>query len=67
MKKHVEELKAQSDVIEKQKAQKIEEELKKTVATNKVLHDDKIKLLEIIKNFKKVLVEQVEERLVNMS
>jgi len=50
-------LKAQSRIIEKEKAHKIEKELKRIVAMNKVLNDDNVRLLEIIKNFKKILVK----------
>jgi len=56
LKKQIKELKAQSNIVDRKKAKKMEEELK-TTTTNKVLNDNKIKLLQIIKDFKKNLVE----------
>ena len=60
LKKQIEELKAQSSIIDRENTQKIEEELKKSIAANKVLNDDKMKVLYIIRNFEKNLVEQIE-------
>lgn len=59
MKKQIENLKSQATVLEKQKSQHIKEELKKIIATNKVLNDGKMKLLQIVRNFIKTLVEQI--------
>lgn len=66
LKKQIEELKTQSNIVDTQKGQKMEEELKKTTTTNKVLNDDKIKLLQIIKYFKKNLAEQVGKKMVSL-
>lgn len=66
LKKQIKELKAQSNIVDRKKAKKMEEELK-TTTTNKVLNDNKIKLLQIIKDFKKNLVEQVGEKMVILS
>lgn len=41
----MEDLKSQATMIEKNKAQQTKEELKKVISTNKVLNDDKTKLL----------------------
>jgi len=64
IKKQIEEVKAQSNVVEWEKAQKIED-LKKTMAANKILSNDKVK--QIIKDYRKNLVEQIRERMVNLS
>lgn len=66
MKKKIEDLKAQSSIIDREKAQQIEE-LKKTITTNKILNDDNVKLLQIIKGYQKVFVEQIRERMVILS
>lgn len=57
LKNQIEDLKAQSNIIDRQKAQQKKEEVKKTIAINKVLNDDKVKLLQIIKYYRKSLVE----------
>lgn len=45
VKKQIEYLKYQSTMVDKQKSYYTEEELKKIITANKVLNDDKIKLL----------------------
>lgn len=65
--KQIEYLKSQATIIYGQKAKQVEEELKKIVATNKMLNDDNTKLLLIVKGFKKTLVEQIGEKLVILS
>jgi len=46
---------------------KIEDELQTTITTNKVFSDDNSKLLSLIKNFKRSLVEQVQNRMIALS
>lgn len=67
LKKQIEDLKDQSNIIDRKKAQQIEEELKKTIAANKVLNDDKVKLVQIIKDHRKNLMEKIGERMVSLS
>lgn len=63
----IQDLKAQATILDGQKFKQVEDELQTIIATNKVLCDDNLKLLLLIKGFKKSLVEQVGDRMVTLS
>jgi len=63
----IQDLKAEVAFIEGQKVKQVEVELQTIIAANKVLSDDKSKLLLLIKGFQKSLVEQVEDKIVTLS
>lgn len=67
IRKQIEDIKAQATMIDSQKAKQTKEELKKAVTMKKVLNDDNSKLLQIVKNFRKCMVEQIGERQVSLS
>lgn len=61
MKKQIEDLKSQSNIVDRKKDHKMEE-LKKIVATKQVLNNDKINLLQIIKGFRKNQLSRLERK-----
>ena len=60
-------LKAQDAIIDAQKFKQVEVELQIVIATNKVLSYDNSKLLLLIKDFIKSLVDQIRDRMVKLS
>jgi len=53
--------------MDSQKSKQVKAELQRIVAANKVLTDDNTKLLLLIKGFRKSLVGQIGDKMINLS
>ena len=65
--KTIQDLKVQDAIIDDQKVKQVEAELQTIIVANKVLSNNNLKLLLLIKGFRKLFMEQVKDRMVTLS